>query len=103
MFDWKTPLSAIFGGAINQEPLEDAADLMVSVSARDPGYHSENLAALQAGIQACDNGSTDVISVIHKSGYRVSSLEEAKELLVEFLGIYEEKYRQAIESNSPLH
>ena len=86
MFDWKTALSDLFGGAVNQEPLEDAAAVMVSISARYPGYHAQCLAALKGGIQACDNGSMDGISAIHKSGYRVSSPEEAKQLLLEFLG-----------------
>lgn len=94
MFDWQTSLARLFAATVNQEPLEDAADLMVSVSARDSTYHEECLATLKGGIQGCDNSEAGVIAAINKSGYKVASLEEAKELLVEFLEIYEHKYRQ---------
>lgn len=99
MFDWKVSLARLFAATVNQEPLEDAADLMVSISARDAGYHAECLATLNGGIQGCDAGEEDVISAINKSGYKVASLEKAKELLAEFLRIYEQRYRQVVDSN----
>lgn len=95
MFDWQTSLARLFAATVNQEPLEDAADMMVSVSARDSTYHAECLATLKGGIQACDGDEKSLISAINKSGYKVASLGEAKELLVEFLEIYEQKYHQA--------
>lgn len=98
MFDWKTPLAQLFAATVNQEPLEDAADLMVSVSAGDPSYHAECLATLKGGIQACDDGEMEVIFAVNKSGYKVSSLEEAKELLTEFLGAYEQRYAEVVAS-----
>jgi hypothetical protein len=96
MFDWKKSLARLFAATVNQESLEDAAELMVSVSARDSSYHAECLATLRGGIKACDSGDEDVISAIGRSGYTVSSLGEAKELLMEFLGIYEDSYHQAV-------
>lgn len=95
MSDWKASLVTLFAATVNQEPLEDAADLMVSVSARDSSYHAECLATLKGGIQACDTGDTEVIFAINKSGYKVASLEEAKDLLMDFLEIYEQRYHQA--------
>jgi hypothetical protein len=99
MFDWKASLATLFAATVNQEPLEDAADLMVSVSARDASYHAECLSTLEGGIHACDSSDTAVLSAINKSGYKVATLDEAKELLVEFLEIYEQRYREAIDSN----
>jgi hypothetical protein len=56
------------------------------------------LATLEGGIQACDRGEPEVISAINKSGYKVATLGEAKELLEGFLGIYERRYREATDS-----
>jgi hypothetical protein len=98
MFDWKASLARLFAATVNQEPLEDAAVLMVSVSARDSSYHTECLATLRGGIHACDIGEMEVISAINKSGYKVASLEEARELLVEFLEIYEQRYHEVVDS-----
>ncbi|SEL93818.1 hypothetical protein SAMN05216359_1301 [Roseateles sp. YR242] len=98
MFDWKASLARLFAATVNQEPLENAADLMVSVSARDASYHTECVATLEGGIQACDKGETEVLSAINQSGYKVGTLDEAKELLVEFLEIYEQRYREAMTS-----
>jgi hypothetical protein len=33
--DWKSKLATLFGGSVNQGTLEDAAELMVFVSADD--------------------------------------------------------------------
>lgn len=99
MFDWKASLAKLFAATVNQEPLEDAADLMVSVSARDASYHAECLATLEGGIQACDSGEIEVLSAINRSGYKVATLDEAKELLVEFLEIYEQRYREGTNFN----
>lgn len=96
MFDWKIALARLFAATVNQEPLEDAADMMISVSVRDYSYHEECLETLEGGINACDSGDVDVMLAINKSGYKVSSLEEAKELLMEFRGIYEQKYAEAL-------
>lgn len=98
MFDWKASLARLFAATVNQEPLENAADLMASVSARDASYHTECLATLQEGIQACDSGETEVMLAINKSGYKVATLDEAKELLVEFLEIYEQRYYEVADS-----
>lgn len=95
MFDWKVSLAKLFAATVNQEPLENAADLMVSVSAGDASYHIECVATLDGGIQACDRGETEVLSAINRSGYKVATLDEAKELLVEFLEIYEQRYLEA--------
>lgn len=98
MFDRNVSLAKLFAATVNQEPLEDAVELMVSVSARDGSYHTECLATLEGGIQACDSGEVEVLSAVNKSGYKVATLNEAKELLVEFLEIYEQRYREATTS-----
>lgn len=95
MFDWKASLEKLFAATVNQEPLEDAVDLMISVSARDISYHTECLATLKGGIEACASGEAGVLSAINRSGYKVATLDEAKELLVEFLEIYEQRYSEA--------
>jgi hypothetical protein len=100
MFDWKTSLARLFAATVNQEPLEDAADLMVSVSARDVSYHTECLATLEGGIHACSDDEAEVLSAINRSGYKVATLDEAKELLVEFLEIYEHRYRELSDLSS---
>jgi len=92
---WKEKLGDLFSGTVNQQSLEEAAEMMVSVSEDDIEYHNECIATLESGIRACNNGERDVISEINKSGYQVSSLEDARKLLEDFLTIYLKEYRDS--------
>lgn len=91
-FDWKSALADLFGGTVNQQTLEEAAELMVSVSAVDVSYHVECLAMLDGGICAAREGDCSVIGCINKSGYQVSTTEEAESLLIDFRAIYVAEY-----------
>lgn len=46
---------------------------------------------------ACDSGEAEALSAINMSGYKVATLDEAKEL-TDFLEIYEQRYHEAIAS-----
>lgn len=94
-FDWKSALADLFGGTVNQQTLEEAAELMVSVSAGDAGYHVECLAMLDEGGRAAREGDSSVIGCINKSGYQVSTTEEAATLLLDFREIYVAEYERA--------
>ena len=94
-FDWKSALADLFGGTVNQQTLEEAAELMVSVSAGDASYHAECLAMLDEGIRAAREGDCSVIGCINKSGYQVSTTEDAVTLLVDFHEIYIAEFERA--------
>lgn len=95
-FDWKPALLQLFSATVNQQTLEEAAELMVSVSAADRDYHEECLATLNDAIRAAEAGDEDVIICINKSGYQVSTFDDAIDLLNDFLSIYLEEYQRSI-------
>jgi hypothetical protein len=86
--NWKQNLERLFSASVNQGTLEDAADLIAHVSARDVSYHAECMHALEQGIRAADAGDSVVVDIINTSRYRVDSASEAGEMLREFLQIY---------------
>jgi len=92
--DWKVGLSQLFSATVNQQTLEEAAELMVSVSAMDNGYHEECLWVLDSALNATEADDAAVIFAINKSGYQVSDREEAKDLLTEFKQIYLQEFHQ---------
>ena len=94
-FDWKKSLAELFGGTVNQQTLEEAAELMVSVSASDDSYHEECLTILNKGIRTADSGDNSIMVCINKSGYQVSTTTEAATLLNDFRTIYLKEYKQA--------
>jgi hypothetical protein len=94
--DWKDRLENLFSAAVNQGTLEEAADLMVNVSARHLSYHDECMDALGEGIRAADAGDPVVIRIINTSGYQVDSTSEAGEMLRDFLRVYLEAYDKAM-------
>lgn len=95
--NWKENLEQIFSASVNQQTLEEAAELMVSVSASDLTYHEECVHSLEEGIRAANRGETVVIDIINKSGYQVQSATDASELLSDFLRIYLTALRKATE------
>ena len=94
-FDWKAGLADLFGGTVNQQTIEEAAELMISISATDSSYHEECLMMLNEGIRAADSGDTSIMVCINKSGYQVSTTTEAATLLNDFLTVYLNGYKQA--------
>jgi len=93
---WKDELEQIFSASVNQQTLEEAAKLIVSVSTLDLSYHEEILSALNEGLQAARTGDNSVIGLINKSGYQVSSAIHAADLLEDFLRIYLTEFRRAV-------
>lgn len=97
---WKNGLEQLFSASVNQQTLEEAAEMMVSVSASDRSYHQECLGALDEGIKAAHAGDRAVIALINKSGYQVSTTTDAAGLLEDFRRIYLKEFRRAVgESN----
>jgi hypothetical protein len=94
-FNWKAGLADLFGGSVNQQTLEEAAELMVSVSAVDDSYHEECLTMLSEGIRAANAGDSTVRACINKSGYQVSTTADAAKLLDDFRTIYLKEYERA--------
>jgi len=98
---WQEDLEQIFGGSVNQDTLEEAAVLMVSVSAIHLEYHAVCMRALEEGIRAASKGDAVVIGIVNRSGYRVGSTNEARELLEDFLRIYLGTFNRFTSSTVP--
>jgi hypothetical protein len=94
--DWKDGLEQLFSASVNQQTLEEAAELMVSVSSSDHDYHDECLTLFEEGIKAARAGDNVVIALINKSGYQVSSTVDAVKLLEDFQRIYLEEFRKLL-------
>lgn len=97
---WRADLQQLFAASVNQQTLEEAAELMVSVSATEPNYHAECLTLLDAGIDAAMAHDEAVIPIINKSGYQVVSTAEAAELLQEFKAIYLKEFDRVTGKNA---
>jgi hypothetical protein len=93
--DWLVSVEELFGGTVNQQTLEEAAELMVSVSAVDLPYHKECVETLMSAIDAAKKGDIRVISAINKSGYQVNSTKEASEILEDLYQIYMKEFEKA--------
>ncbi|MEJ2694484.1 MAG: hypothetical protein P8166_16005, partial [Candidatus Thiodiazotropha sp.] len=79
--NWRAALQQLFAATVNQQTLEEAAELMVSVSASDEEYHNECLYTLDEAIHAADAGDESIILSINKCGYKVDNLVDAIVLL----------------------
>ncbi len=91
-FDWRSALLQLFSATVNQQTLEEAAELMVSVSATDKNYHEECMFTLEQAVQAAESGDESIKDYINKSGYQVGNLCDAVELLNDFHHVYSEEY-----------
>ncbi|MCP3672781.1 MAG: hypothetical protein GY814_20640 [Gammaproteobacteria bacterium] len=96
-FDWKSALQQLFSATVNQQTLEEAAELMISVSTSDEEYHNECLHVLNEAMRAANDGDNSIMESINKSGYKVSNLVDAIELLQDFRSIYLGEYRRNME------
>ena len=93
-FDWKSALGQLFAASVNQQTLEEAAEVMVSVSSNDPYYHEECLFVLDKAIASAETGDEAVIAHINKSGYQVSDIDAALELLRDFRTVYLDEFNR---------
>ncbi|WP_131721683.1 hypothetical protein [Xanthomonas sp. NCPPB 1128] len=94
-FDWKAALGQLFSATVNQQTLEEAAELMVSVSSNDDDYHDECLYLLDSAIHAAESGDLEVLNLINGSGYKVYDINSAIELLSDFKSIYMCEFNKA--------
>lgn len=94
-FNWEDGLKNLFAGMLNQEPLQDAAELMVTFSSVDQRYHAECQYLFEKAKALAREGDDAIISYINVSGYKVSSFEEALELINDF----EREYLEAFASS----
>jgi len=92
---WQENLGDLFSATVNQQSLEEAAEMMVSVSEDDLEYHNTCISALNSAIKSCRDGNDEVITLINKSGYQVDSIEKAQKILEDFLDIYLSEYTSA--------
>lgn len=95
-FDWREALAQLFAATVNQQTLEEAVELMVSVSASDRGYHEECMHVLDSAIASAASGRDEVIAPINKSGYQVSDANAALELLQEFRALYVDEFSRTV-------
>lgn len=98
-FNWKNALAQLFAATVNQQTFEEAAELMVSVSASDRSYHDECLTVFDEAIRASNAKDSSIISCINRSGYQVSTYEDASDLLKQFHDIYLKEFNQAVLSH----
>ena len=96
-FDWRAAMQQLFAATVNQQTLEEAAELMVSISASDEEYHNECLYTLDEAIHAAVEGDDSIIPSINKSGYKVADLADAIDLLQDFRSVYLEEYNRSTE------
>ena len=85
---WQETLADIFEGYVNQETFEVGVQNMVFVSSDDPEWHHLFLAAIESGLKANAVESDLVRNIINKSGYRVSTSDEAARMLLELQHLY---------------
>ena len=83
-------LENIFGAHIAQGTLEDAAQAMASIAQSYPDLGAEFIATLQDGLSAAGRGDAAVVGAVNHSGYRVSTAQEAGELIAELLNLLQE-------------
>jgi hypothetical protein len=83
-------LENIFGAHIAQGTLEDAAQAMASLVQSYPDLGTELMAVLQDGVAAAARGDLNVANAVNRSGYRVSTAQEAGELIIELLNLLRE-------------
>jgi hypothetical protein len=83
----------LFAATVNQEPLEEAARGMASVSSSDASYHDECILLFDRAKTLAKDNDAAIINYINGSGYKVSSFIEAYDLVVEFEAEYLKAYR----------
>lgn len=64
--NWENNLGDLFSATVNQQSLEEAVEMMVSVSEDDLEYHNTCIATLNSAILSCQNGNDETIALIIK-------------------------------------
>ena len=84
--DWLLPLQELFS-CLGQNPIEDAPSIMDITGM--PDEHERWFRLLDGAIQAADDNDNTVTSIFAEaSGYRASTPEQAKLLLIELRTLY---------------
>ena len=83
-------LENVFGAFVNQSTLDEAARWMASLARSDEGLKKEFADCLTHGIRLAEAGSLSVVAAVNRSGYQVSSPQEAKELCGELLSLFQQ-------------
>ncbi len=87
-FNWKENLKDLFAATVNQQSIEEAAEMMASVGVSDEEYHRECVFTLDEAMRAVKVGDSYVIDCINKSGYQVRDISSALVLLGDFKEAY---------------
>jgi len=83
-------LENIFGAHVAQGTLEDAALSMASLAKTYPDLGTEFVTALQHGVAAAARGDFSAVSAVNRSGYRVTTPQEAGDLIGELLSLFQQ-------------
>lgn len=88
VFNWKENLNDLFAATVNQQSIEEAAEIMASVGVSDEEYHRACVFTLDEAMRAIKAGDNYVIYCINKSGYQVRDVGSALVLLSDFKEAY---------------
>ncbi|WP_122687687.1 hypothetical protein [Pseudomonas viridiflava] len=88
IFNWKENLSDLFAATVNQQTIEEAAEVMASVGVSDEGYHRECIFKLDEAMRAIKAGDNYVIDCINRSGYQVGDIGSTLVLLGDLKDAY---------------
>lgn len=88
VFNWKENLNDLFAATVNQQSIEEAAEIMASVGVSDEEYHRACVFTLDEAMRAIKAGDNYVIDCINKSGYQVRDAGSALVLLSDFKEAY---------------
>ena len=94
---WQEELGNLFGGYVNQQTLDEAAERMVVVSEDNAEYHRRFLATLDEGVAACRRGDAVALQLVNRSGYRANTIQEALDLVTGLRAAYLGRYEQAVQ------
>ena len=82
-------LEQIFGAFVNQDTLEDAASWMADLVVSYPELRIEFESALTGAIVCGVRDEASVIAAVNRSGYRVTSANDAKGLCSDLLKLFQ--------------
>jgi hypothetical protein len=93
---WNEQLSDVFGGMVNQNTLEHAAEMMVDVSEDDEDVHAQYIDLCSVAIAECSAGNDDVLAAINKFGVQATDLGAAWKLIEELKESYVREYESRV-------
>ncbi len=86
----KITLKQVWGAFVNQSTLEDAADWMADL-ARDDHFIRAEIFECLIGAEAWGGDLSELVSAVNCSGYKVGSIQEAKDMCAELLRLFAER------------